>query len=174
MEQTIQLTQQEVLSLPDKQKKEITRKNLQRVLDELPELAKKMPEIIKDFDMEILGVYEDLGESKLYECSTAGCLLGNSARLFIEDFSKDLFNFGSFNTFNYMIYSIKFFPYLHDKDGFKKNNWFYLFAIKWGKTKFNKFEDALQRIKNLLDNDLEVDIPCYDTNEIIKLKNKKL
>ena len=94
------------------QQKELTRKNLQRVLRELPKLAKKNPYIKKDFDMKYYRVYNNLKRENLSECKTSGCLLGNSARIFEDEFTDDLF--GDFNEFDYGLFGRKFFPYLYD------------------------------------------------------------
>ena len=166
MEQTIQLTQQEVLTLPDKQKKEITRKNLQRVLEELPKLSEQIPEIRRDFDMGICGVYEYLKKENLSQCSTYGCLLGNAARIFEKEFTEDLF--GEFNGFYYTLFGRKFFPYLYDKYEEPKIGWYYLFSTLWIFNYFNDLDSAIDRIKNLLDNDLECNKYDYSTNKIIK------
>ena len=150
------------------QKKELTRKNLERVLTELPKLAEKMPEIKRDFNMKNYGVYGFIKKENLSKCSTSGCLLGNAARVFVDEFTDDLF--GDFNEFYYDLFCRKFFPYLYvdfDWEGLKYNRWAYLFNIHWAVTKFNDFESAIQRIKNLLDNDLECNEFCFETNQII-------
>ena len=150
-----------------KEQKELTRKNLERVLNELPLLAEKMPEIEKDFDMGNFGIYDKLKKINLNECGTAGCLLGNAARIFEDEFTDDLF--GEVNQqFYYNLFGRKFFPYLYDRY-FNGGNimWGYLFCGFWAKTKFKDLDSALQRIKNLLDNDLECKAFDYTTNKII-------
>ena len=147
------------------QQKEITRKNLQRVLTELPLLAEKMPEIKRDFDMKNYGVYGYIKKENLSECKTSGCLLGNAARIFADQFTDDLF--GDFNEFYYSLFGIKFFPYLYRDFDFVTLKWEYLFHIHWAGTKFNDLNSALQRIENLLDNDLEFNEFSYETNQII-------
>ena len=57
MEQKKQLTLKEVLCLSEQERKEITRKNLKRVLTEFPLLVEKMPQIKRDFGMGIYGVF---------------------------------------------------------------------------------------------------------------------
>ena len=148
------------------QKKDLTRKNLQRVLNELPLLAEKNPYIRNDFDMGIFGVYDNLKKENLNQCNTVGCLLGNSARVFVDEFTNDLFN--KYAGFDSVLFGKKFFPYLYEGFGYRKLGYDYLFAGRWSKTKFYKLKDALQRIKNLLDNDLECDKYDYSTNKIIK------
>ena len=146
------------------EQKEFTRKNLERVLEELPKLAKKMPEIINDFYMVKCGVYEGLEKENLSRCSSAGCLLGNAARVFVDEFTDDLY---VNNKFNYDRFSRKFFPYLYDSCIYQGAKWFYLFSENWAKTKFKDLDSALQRIKNLLANDLECSAYRFETNKII-------
>ena len=143
--------------------KEITRKNLLRVLDELPKLAEKMPEIKNDFNMGRYGVYNCLKIENLNQCHTYGCLLGNIARIFEKEFTNDVFD--KSGHFDYYLFNKKFFPYLNY---YKNKEWEYLFCGDWKGTKFNKFDDAIERIKNLLDNDLECNNYNYKTNQIIK------
>ena len=147
------------------QQKELTRKNLQRVLRELPKLAKKNPYIKKDFDMKYYRVYNNLKRENLSECKTSGCLLGNSARIFEDEFTDDLF--GEFNEFNYGLFGRKFFPYLYGDLDCVTLKWEYLFNIDWAGTKFKNLDSALNRIKNLLANDLECNTFDYKTNKII-------
>ena len=144
--------------------KEITRKNLERVLKELPLLSEQMPEIKQDFNMGIYGVYNCLKRENLSQCNTCGCLLGNSARVFKDEFTNDLFKN---NNFNYNLFGFKFFPYLYGNVYYGNIRWGYLFSGSWGKTKFGDLKNALQRIKNLLDNDLECNKFNYRTNKII-------
>ena len=68
-----------------KQQKKITIKNLKKVLRELPKLAKKIPEIKQDFNMEILGVYKGLEKENLKQCKTVGCLL--CGEVFVDEFT---------------------------------------------------------------------------------------
>ena len=154
------------------EQKELTRKNLQRVLNELPLLAEKMPEIRRDFNMGVYGAYQLATKENLGQCGTYGCLLGNSARIFEAEFTDDLFsNFSG--GFIYRKFAIKFFPYLyfneHNMFGIdhQKKGWNYLFCEDWAVTKFGNLDSALQRIKNLLDNDLECNEFDLDTNQII-------
>ena len=147
------------------EQKEITRKNLERVLTELPKLVKKHPYIRNDFDMDVFGVYEGLKKENLNQCNTVGCLLGNSARVFVDGFTNDLFN--KYAGFDSVLFGRKYFPYLYEGFGYSKLGYVYLFAGRWSKTKFYKLKDALQRIKNLLANDLECDKYDYSTNKII-------
>ena len=154
------------------EQKELTRKNLQRVLDELPKLAEQMPEIKRDFDMGVYGVYNNLEKENLGQCGTYGCLLGNAARIFEAEFTDDLFsNFSG--RFIYRKFAKKFFPYLyfneHNMFGIdhQKKGWNYLFCEDWAGTKFNDLNSALQRIENLLANDLECDEFRFETNQII-------
>ena len=147
------------------EQKELTRKNLQRVLTELPLLAEKMPEIRRDFDMRILGVYKGLKKENLNQCKTVGCLLGNAARIFEDEFTEDLFVI--YNQFYYRLFGCKFFPYLYVDFDCVTSKWKYLFNIGWSKTKFNDLNSALQRIENLIENDLECKAFDYTTNQII-------
>ena len=147
------------------QQKEITRKNLQRVLTELPKFAEKMPEIKRDFGMGIYGVYKGLKKENLSECKTYGCLLGNAARIFEDEFTDDLFD--EFNEFYYDLFGRKFFPYLYGDLDCVTLKWEYLFHNYWVVTKFNDLNSALQRIQNLLENDLECNAFDYTTNKII-------
>ena len=165
MEQKKQLTQQKVLALTNKQKKEITRKNLIRVLEELPKLANQMPQIKRNFDMKYYKVYNNLKKEDLNKCRTAGCLLGNAARLFKDEFTDDLF--GEFNEFDYGLFGRKFFPYLYGYLDCVTLKWEYLFQIDWAGTKFKNLNSALQRIQNLLENDLECNKFSFRTNKII-------
>ena len=143
--------------------KEFTRKNLIRVLEELPELVKKMPEIKEKFFMNRLGVYDDLGKENLSECCSVGCLLGNASRIFEKEFTDELF---IKNKFHYHNFSNKFFPYLFNSScGDPK--WLYLFDARWVNTKFGDLDSSLQRIENLLANDLECWDYSYKTNKII-------
>ena len=153
-----------------KEEKEITRKNLLRILKELPKLAKKFPYIIEGFYMFEYGVFEGLKKDNLNECCSGGCLLGNSARIFEKEFSDDLFR-SRYKIFDYKSFGKKFFPYLYDKSDSKLENirWRYLFSANWiNYPKFNDFDSAIERIKNILDNDLEVPSYDYKTNQIIK------
>ena len=147
------------------QEKELTRKNLIRVLIELPKLVEKMPEIRRDFNMELYGVYNNLKRENLNECSTIGGLLGNSARVFVDEFTNDLF---IDNKFWYGYFDFKYFPYLDEDGEYPKIKWNYLFSDIWARTKFNDLDSALQRIKNLLDNDLECNEFSFETNKIIE------
>ena len=148
-----------------KEQKEITRKNLQRVLRELPKLAEKHPYIRNDFDMGTFGVYDNLKRENLNQCHTIGCLLGNSARIFEAEFTNDLFlTYG----FEYILFGRKYFPYLYGSYDYGNIRWDYLFGSSWFYTEFNKFEDALQRVENLLENDLECNEFSFETNKIIK------
>ena len=144
------------------EQKEITRKNLQRVLNELPKLAEKMPEIRRDFNMGVYGVYNSLEKESLSECKTVGCLLGNAARVFKDEFTEDLFSeYG----FWYSLFAGKYFPYLYGINNYLRRD--YLFSENWANTKFNDLNSALQRIKNLLENDLECKDFDFKTNQII-------
>ena len=147
------------------EQKELTRKNLQRVLTELQKLAEQMPEIRRDFDMDILGVYNNLEKENLNQCETVGCLLGNAARVFVDEFTEDLF---LEYEFKYSLFGKKFFPYLYSTNDYFSIRLVYLFGYNWAETKFKDLDSALQRIKNLLDNDLECNEFDYDTNKIIK------
>ena len=147
------------------QQKTLTRKNLQRVLEELPKLAEQMPEIKQDFNMGMYGVYAYLEKENLSQCNTCGCLLGNAARIFKNEFTEDLF--GCYNKFYYTLFSGKFFPYLYDKYKQPKLGWYYLFSNHWTFNYFNDFDSAIDRIKNLLANDLECEKFDYSTNKII-------
>ena len=173
MEQKIKLTLKDVLCLSEQEKKELTRKNLLRVLEELPKLAEQMPEIKRDFNMAKLGVYYKLKREDFNKCRTTGCILGNAARIFKNEFTEDLFN--DFGKFSYYLFGLNFFPYLYyGKDYDYKTQWEYLFEPVWERTKFNKFEDALQRIENLIKHDLKYTKYDLSTNNIInyKIKNK--
>ena len=152
----------ENLNLTLQQQKEITRKNLQRVLNELPLLAEQMPEIKRDFDMSRFGVYEKLKKENLNQCKTIGCLLGNAARFFVDEFNEDFF---IDNKFQYALFGKKYFPYLFGGCDNQESN--YLFNHFWAKTKFNDLNSALQRIENLLKNDLECKDFDFRTNKII-------
>ena len=147
------------------QKKDLTRKNLQRVLRELPKLAEKHPYIRNDFDMGTFGVYDNLKKENLNQCNTVGCLLGNSARIFEAEFTNDLFLTYGFDS---ALFGKKFFPYLYEGFGYGKLGYVYLFTGRWSKTKFNKLKDAFQRVENLLENDLECNEFSFETNKIIK------
>ena len=157
-----------------KQQKNLTIKNLKKVLRELPKLAKKIPEIKEDFFMNAFGVYEGLEKENLNRCGAVGCLLGNAARIFADQFTDDLF---INNKFDYRLFCRKYFPYLYYNLDYLNMNmdyilrrkimWMYLFSGGWAKTKFCELEDALQRIKNLLDNDLKCNAFDYKTNKII-------
>ena len=146
------------------QKKELTRKNLERVLTELPLLAEKMPEIKEDFYMDVFGVYDGLEKENLSRCGSVGCLLGNSARIFKNEFTDDLF---TNNKFQYTLFGEKFFPYLYDSRVYGDIIWGYLFSISWRRTKFRDLDSALNRIKNLIANDLECNEFDFETNKII-------
>ena len=148
------------------EQKELTRKNLQRVLEELPKLAEQMPEIRRDFDMEIYGVYNNLEKENLGQCGTYGCLIGNAARVFKDEFTDDLFD--EYNKFDYNLFRKKFFPYLYGGIDYVTLKWVYLFSMDWAGTKFNDLDSALQRIENLIANDLECNEFCFKTNQIIK------
>ena len=150
-----------------KEQKELTRKNLQRVLNELPLLAEKHPYIRDEFDMGTFGVYDNLKKENLNQCNTIGCLLGNASRIFEKEFTDDLF-FCFVDTFDYKSFGQKFFPYLYGSCDYRNIKLSYLFSPNWSKTKFNKLEDALQRVKNLLANDLECNKFSFRTNKIIK------
>ena len=157
-----------------KQQKKLTIKNLKKVLRELPKLAKKIPEIKMDFNMKILGVYNYCKINELHKCLTSGCLLGNSARIFEAEFTDDLFTCFQ-NTFNYKSFGIKYYPYLYDIYGNENIRWKYLFSLRWAKPRFvdlntlyfDDLNSALQRIENLLENDLECNEFDYKTNKII-------
>ena len=146
--------------------KELTRKNLLRVLDELPKLMEKMPKIKEYFYMGIFGVYNNLKRENLRECKTFGCLLGNSARIFKDEFTNDLFN--EDDEFDYRLFGKKYFPYLYNEFSEVTLKWEYLFDNEWEYSKFGKFEDGLQRIKYLLANDLACHEFSFETNKIIK------
>ena len=154
----------EVCRLSEEDKKELTRKNLQRVYNELPKLAEKIPEIKTDFNMGIFGIYDKLKKINFKECGTYGCLLGNSARLFVNEFTEYFFDID--NKFCYRFFGSVYFPYMNIYKYEIAYN--YLFSYKWAITKFNKFEDAIQRIGNLLDNDLICIDFSFETNKIIK------
>ena len=144
------------------EQKELTRKNLQRVLNELPKLAEKMPEIRRDFNMGVYGVYNSLEKENLGQCGTYGCLIGNAARVFKDEFTDDLFDeYG----FWYALFGKKFFPYLYGINNYLRRD--YLFSENWANTKFNDINSALQRIENLLENDLECKDFDFKTNQII-------
>ena len=154
------------------EKKEITRKNLLRVLEELPKLAEKYFYIRDEFDMTQFGVYCNLYIEDFHECKTNGCLLGNIARIFEDEIKKGLFQ-DRYGLFSYDKFGRKYFPYLYIKIDRNKNLskniiWEYLFDTYWANTKFNDFDSAIERIKNILDNDLECNKFSYDTNQIIK------
>ena len=157
------------LNLTIQQQKEITRKNLQRVLNELPLLAIKMPEIKRDFNMTRYGVYNCIKIENLKNCETFGCLLGNISRIFEKEFTNDVFD--KSGHFDYHLFSIKFFPYLNTELLYRKailiKKWAYLFCGDWKGTKFGDLDSSLQRIKNLIANDLECNEFSYKTNQII-------
>ena len=100
------------LNLSIEKQKQITKKNLLKVVNELPELAKKFPDIINDFDMSVLGIYDCsiFYNIKEIKCDTIGCLLGNSARIFIKDIIKK--NIMENYYFNYYKFGYYYFPYL--------------------------------------------------------------
>ena len=146
------------------QEKEITRKNLERVLRELPLLVEKNRDIKYLFNMYEYGAYVRLTKENLNKCKTVGCLLGNSARIFEKEFTDDLF---IDNKFKYTLFGIKFFPYLYDESDNRTVKWEYLFDSEWVYYKFRELEDGLNRIQNLLDNNLECNEFSFETNQII-------
>ena len=150
-----------------KQQKKLTIKNLKKVLRELPKLVVKMPEIKKDFDMKDFGVYDGLLREELSICGAVGCLLGNSARIFEDEFNEDLF---IYNIFDYTLFGKKYFPYLYSSCIYGDTKWDYLFSGGWERTKYGDLDSSLNRIKNLLENDLECNTFDYKTNKIINLK----
>ena len=115
--------------------------------------------------MKNYGVYGFIKKENLSKCSTSGCLLGNAARVFVDEFTDDLFS--NSNEFYYDLFCRKFFPYLYVDFDFVTLKWEYLFHIHWAGTKFNDLNSALQRIENLLENDLECNEFDYTTNKII-------
>ena len=110
-----------------KQQKNLTIKNLKKVLRELPKLAKKIPEIKEDFFMNAFGVYEGLEKENLSRCGAVGCLLGNAARIFADEFTDDLFKN---NKFDYDNLAIKYFPYLYCNVDYTNRNIDYILLRK--------------------------------------------
>ena len=81
---------------------QLTMKNVQKIIDELPPLAEKIPEIREDFDMLVMGVYSCYEFKEIVSfnyCKTHGCGLGNSARLFDK---SDKRYYDQFNEFNFV------------------------------------------------------------------------
>ena len=157
------------MSLTLKKAKRITGENLLRVLKKLPKLAEKYPYIKNEFSMNKYGVYNYLSKGRLQNCSAIGCLMGNSARIFEKEFGDDIFD--KFGQFDYNLFGQKFFPYLYAGKYLFPNEpnqrWEYLFSQNWSDTKFNDFDSALNRVENLLKNDLECKKYDYNTNKII-------
>lgn len=124
------------------QKLEITLKNLQKVVDELPKLAEKIPEIITDFNMALFGVYDRCQINEIQNrCNTFGCLLGNTARLFPikEDYFMSIAK-----QFDYDIFCNDIFPYIimkHDYD-----DWDFIFNANWRYFQ-PTFHQAIDRVK---------------------------
>ena len=165
MEQKIKLTLKEVMCLSEQEKKELTRKNLERVLDKMLPLSVINPKIKWYFNMQRYEEYNGLEKENLSECKTPSCLLCNSARFFEDEFTDDLF---TNNEFDYRLFCRKFFPYLYGDLDCVTLKWAYLFHNYWERTKFIDVYSSLKRIDNLLDNDLECNEFDFETNKIIK------
>lgn len=125
--------------------KEITLKNLQRVYDELPELAKTIPSIIEEFDMQIYGIYDNLTKDQIKnnQCQTIGNGLGNCALLFgvdQSDFSSERFSFYKF--------AIRIFPYLLRIS--LDQGWSFLFHENWAHVQ-PTFHQFIERVKYYID-----------------------
>jgi len=141
------------------EKLDLTLKNLQKVYDELPALAEKIPAIRTDFDICHFGVY--WAQTKQFvltnDCGTTGCLLGNAARLFDLQNNAYYHHVGARLEFSYMHFGSTIFPALYRayKDGtpnmWQPNDmWDYLFSEHWAHTQ-PTFDQAIARLKYFLE-----------------------
>lgn len=127
--------------------KEKTIKNLQMIIEELPKLADKMPCIREEFDMWGFGCYNRTGIRNPV-CGTAGCFIGNIARLF--DVSNPLY-YDKNGRFDYDLFCMAEFPSV-----FTPKIWAFLFGARW-KVIEPTFDQAIERAKYLLAHDFKVD-----------------
>ena len=142
-------TQQETKILTQQEKKEITRVNLKRIVIEFPELAKKNPYLISDFK---LGLFY-------------------FSFIFKKNLTKDFFLDNDCNFINTYKYALFLFPYLYNDNKVAKKAVYYLFSNTWGTITGCKYKDVfslIDRIRMLLDNDLECNEFDFETNKIIK------
>lgn len=146
--------------------KEITIKNLKIVLEKLPELAKKDPRIIEDFNMWDLGCYSGTSfENPI--CGTQGCLLGNAAR--VLPLTRDLFKTdikGEVTSFSYTAFNKVYFPYI----GAFGSLWSFLFSVIWDGYQ-PTFEQAMNRLKYAIDMGLELGEWNYQNAPFISPKS---
>lgn len=131
------------------EKKSITLANLTKIYNELPELAKKIPNIRQEFDMDVYGVYCGLKSTAVEtECKTHGCGLGNSARLF--DIQKSDF---TYKEFSYDRFGKRILPYLYMEYG--DDLWHFLFSSSWSDYQ-PTFAHFIKRVKYAIDMNLEI------------------
>jgi len=137
--------------------------NLQYVLEELPKHADKNPYVRREFSMGDYGCYEN--SCDVSNCATHGCLLGHIATLprFKEKFDEYKDDDGYFNYSNFS--SLEFFCEFIEKGELR--TWEYLFSERWTSSDYTTFEDAIQRVKNLLEHGCLVKDYSYETMEII-------
>lgn len=137
-----------------------TKRNLKKVFVELPLLAEKHPKIKEDFDMDVFGVYmwKTKDEIRNNHCGTIGCLAGNCARLFKP---KKGYFFSSDGKFSYSFFLRMEFPSLYSPYGEANITWDFLFSSKW-RCFAPTFDQAMERLKMLIDNDFDVTKTMYD------------
>lgn len=129
-----------------------TLKNLNRVLTQLPQLAKVYPEIKEDFYMAYYGIYSDktLSEINGGVCGTTGCLAGNCARLF-----KPRSEYFHCRRFCYSLFLRKEFPSLYDESNQSNELWTFLFDTRWEHYQ-PTFDQAMKRIQYVIDKKLDI------------------
>lgn len=143
--------------------KEKTLFNLKRVYNELPVLAEKIPAIKNDFHMGRFGVYDNLmiNHCNEHDCKTVGCGLGHIARLFkpIPEY------FNVLGLFDYVIFCRIEFPYVN-----YTHLWHFLFDSLWFGYQ-PKFEQFIERVKYVIDYELEIPEWNYQEESFIKQPN---
>lgn len=155
------------------EQKELTLANLKKVYKELPELAKKMPSIISDFDMNEFGVLHALTKDEITHnyCLTNGCLLGNIARLFELDDRYFLARCPE-PLYNYDLFGAIQFPFLYNKEekGCCGNHiWRFLFDGRWTVHQ-PTFEQAMKRVKYAIDYNLDIPVWRFREEDFIFTK----
>ena len=127
---------------------EKTIKNLEKIYNELPSLAYKIPFIKEEFDMSKYGCYYG-GSVRVIICRTYGCGLGNSVRLF--DISKKEY-YNNDGRFDYRLFTDSMLPSLITYLRARSRLWYYLFSAEWGhkSSKFKTFDHFIERVGNVI------------------------